>query len=126
MSITLKEWKELIEVPRVGWFNRLFGRVYLYEILIRERVTDEDNIHYYTAWVNLSGNLKERYGFESERSKNMIGTDTYEYNKSEKPNGDWDMEFDDGLGFGHGYLIFRIRNIIEEHRAYQKEGKCKE
>jgi hypothetical protein len=110
MATDIREWKETLEFPWPGRLNWIFGKKDVYEVLFKERET-EDGIRYYIAWVNLPGKLKEKYLCEGARSGHLIAVDTY------------DTIADKTSRHTHDGIRNRIVLVIAEHIAYQKEAR---
>ncbi|MFZ3385322.1 MAG: hypothetical protein WA144_15485 [Candidatus Methanoperedens sp.] len=113
-AATIDQWTERMTIPQDWKGLRFFGILDVeYDILIKERVTDEDNIYYYTAWVNLgNGELKKHYQFESDRKGYYIAVDTYELAKLVS-----------GTFIQKDIIKERMAVIVKEHLEYQKEVK---
>lgn len=85
-------------------FNPLGFKNITYEILIKEKLSDDLETFWYNAYVKLVGDPKPIYSHESFRNKNIIGTDTSDLSSKSE---DIQMKV----------VMERIIGIIKEHHG---------
>ena len=77
MATTTETWKEIIIHKRhqsgFNWFG-LFDDSY--EIIIKQKLSDDKETRWFNAYIKIKEPLKPKYQFESYRNKNIIGCDT--------------------------------------------------
>ncbi len=107
MSFTVESWKEKYTYPKQNsiiphWINAILLRTESYSVLFRHREIDDGSIEYITGYVKLTPPLKTKYQWETMRTNNIIGIDTYDNS---------DFLLDDQKAIAKS----RIIAIIKEH-----------
>lgn len=103
MATTIGAWKEIfIKKYKESGFN-FFG--YFddqYEVLIKQKLSDDNETTWFNGYVQFKVPLKNRYEFESFRHKNIIGCDTSDHSSKSEPE--------------HLFILRnRITAMIKEH-----------